>query len=150
MSAQANIVAFDGAATPVSHTLVPIGVEKTGDQFNAFWRENLSSVPVNAQVRITQTSRKLKSGVTRVATVVDVPVMESIAGNNSAGYTAAPKVAYVDSVHVVGYFSDRSTAESRRLARQLAVNVAGSIATSVAPVTTGPVPELMDSLINAS
>lgn len=150
MSAQANIVAFDGAATPVSHTLNPIGVEKVADENRAFWRENLVSLPVEAQVRVTQTSRKLKSGVTRVATIVEVPVMESVSGVNSAGYTAAPKVAYVDAVHVVGYFSARSSGASRRLARQLALNVAGSISTSVTPVQTGPVPEQMDLLINAS
>jgi len=89
----------------------------------------------------------MKSGVYRVAISVTVPVMESIAGQNAAGYTAAPKVAYINTIQVIGYFHERSTIAERRLVRQLASNILGSIATSVAPVTTGPMPELIDQLI---
>jgi hypothetical protein len=73
--------------------------------------------------------------------------MEAVAGNNAAGYTAAPKVAYVDSDSIVTYAHERSTIVSRRLARQLLINIAGSISTSVAPVTSGAVPEAIDLLI---
>lgn len=152
MSAQANIVAFDGAATPVSHTLVPLsnGTDpKTGD-VTAKWREALTTVPAYAQVSVSQSQKRMASGVYRVATIVEVPVMESVAGANAAGYTAAPKVAYTNTVQVVGYFHERSTIAERRLARQLALNIAGSISTSVPPVSTGPVPELMDQLISVS
>lgn len=150
MSAQANIIAFDGATTPVSHTFVPDGVGVVDNEYQAKWSEKLTTVPDYAQVRVTQTRKKLKSGVYRVATTVEVPVMESISGVNSSGYTAAPKVAYKDVVQVIGYHHERSTINGRRLARQLAINIAGSIATSVAPVVTGPAPELMDQLIIAS
>lgn len=152
MSAQANIVAYDGASTPVSHTLVPISSAKdpqTGEDV-ASWREGLTSVPDYAQVRCTSRAKKSKTGVWRVVIQVEVPVMESISGQNSAGYTAAPKVAYTNTVQVVGFFHERSTIAERRLARQLAVNIAGSVATSVTPVTTGPVPELIDQLVTAS
>ena len=43
----ANIVVFDGAATPVSHTLVPVDVSrdpKTG-AIVAIWREQVASLP---------------------------------------------------------------------------------------------------------
>lgn len=150
MAAQSNITVFDGAATPVSHTLLPIGVERDGDEYRAFWRENIPTVPVFANVRLTLTQRKLKSGVTRVAQIVEVPVMEAVAGNNAAGYTAAPKVAYVDAVHQVGYFSERSTVNSRRLARMISVNLGNNIAVTAAAATTGFVPDLFDSLINPS
>lgn len=152
MSAQANIVAFDGAATPVSHTFVPVSSAKdpkTGELV-ANWREALSTVPAYAQVQIETRQKRLPSGVYQVVTSVLVPVMESVSGQNAAGYTAAPKVAYTNTVRVIGYFHERSTIAERRLARQLAVNIAGSVATSVAPVSTGPVPELMDQLITAS
>lgn len=73
--------------------------------------------------------------------------MEAVSGQNAAGYTAAPKVAYVNTVQIVGLFHERSTIAERRLVRQLALNIGGNISTSVAAVTTGPVPELIDQMI---
>lgn len=151
MSQQANIVAYDGAATPVSHTLTGEDVGRAPDgTITAKWKESLTTVPDYAQVRFMQTKRKLKSGVFRVTNRTEVPVMEAINAQNSSGYTAPPKVAHTDTMETVGYFHERSTIVSRRLVRQLHLNICGSIATSVAPVTTGPVPELVDQLITVS
>lgn len=151
MSSQANIVAFDGAATPVSHTLVPVGTsrEKTVGS-RAEWRENILTLPKEAQISAATQIQILKSGVERVALTVKVPVMEAVNGQNAAGYTAAPKVAFEDTVVVVGYFSPRSAAANRRLVRQLAANIFNGISTSVTPVTTGPAAEAFDSSISAS
>lgn len=151
MGAQTNITVFDGAATPVSHTLVGEGVERLADgTLRASWKESLAGVPDYAQIRVTATKRKLKSGVFRVAFRVEVPVMESIAGQNLSGYTAPPKVAYVDTAELVGYYHERSIVTGRRLCRQLAVNLGGNISTSVTPVSTGPLPELFDQLIQVT
>lgn len=151
MGAQANITVFDGAATPVSHTLVGEGVERLADgTLKASWKESLAGVPDYAQIRVTATKRKLKSGVFRVAFRVEVPVMESISGQNLSGYTAPPKVAYVDTAELVGYFHERSIVTGRRLTRQLAVNLGGNISASVIPVSTGPLPELFDQLIQVT
>jgi len=151
MSQQANITVYDGAATPVSHTLVGESVVRDPDgTITARWKESLTGVPDYAQVRLTMTKRKLPSGVFRVTSRAEVPVMESISGQNSSGYTAPPKVAYVDTVETVGYFHERGVVTGRRLARQLAVNIMGNISTSVAPVTTGPAPELFDQLLQVS
>lgn len=147
MSNIANIVAFDGASTPVSHTFVAASVSRIGKESVATYKEAISTIPDEAQGRVTIKQTKLSSGVNRTSVRVELPVMESISGVNSAGYTAAPKVAYVDTAEVVGFYSPRSTVAGRRTARQLAINIAGSIATSVTPVTTGPVPELFDQLI---
>ena len=68
MSAQANVIAFDGAATPVSHTIVAIGVSvdpKTGESV-AQYREGLTTLPIYAQVTVELRVRKLPSGVYRV------------------------------------------------------------------------------------
>jgi hypothetical protein len=73
--------------------------------------------------------------------------MESVGAQNAGGYTAAPKVAYENTVLVTGFFHERSDSAGRKLVRQLALNIAGSIATSVTPVATGPVPEAIDQLI---
>lgn len=147
MSAIANITVYDGAATPVSHTLVAISVTREKNRVVAEYRENLTGVPVYAQVRCTMTLEKLASGVYKVESRVAVPVMEAVSGQNSAGYTAAPKVAYENTVVTTGYFHERSDAAGRRLARQLAVNIDGNISTSVAAATTGPLPELFDLLV---
>jgi len=146
MSAIANIVAFDGAATPVSHTLVPVSVSREKGKVTAYWREALAAVPVYAQVRCTMTLELLPSRVYKLTNRVEVPVQEVVTGSNSAGYSAAPKVAYTNTVETTGLFHERSDVAGRRLARQLAINIDGSISTTVTPVTTGPVPELFDLL----
>lgn len=147
MSAISNIVAFDGAAPPVSHTFAPVSVTREKKKVTAEWRENLSGVPVAACPRISMTLEEVRNGLVRVEQRVVVPVMESISGQNAAGYTAAPKVAYEDTTVTIGWFSSRSTQLGRRLVRQLAVNVWGGIATTVTPVQTGPAAELFDLLV---
>ncbi|DAD50864.1 coat protein [ssRNA phage SRR5466729_3] len=151
MSSQANIVAFDGAGVPVSHTFTPIGTKSDpllGDQ--AYWRENLASVPIAANCSVKTFNKKLKGGMNRCEIRVEVPVMEAVSGSNAAGYTAAPKVAFVDQVSLVSYFHDRSAIANRRLARMLLVNISNNISTSVAAATAGPASELMDAGITAS
>jgi len=147
MSQIANIAVYDGAATPVLHTLVPISVTRDAGKVVAEYREQLTTVPTNGQVRCVLTLQQSKNGIYRVDARVVVPVMESVSGNNAAGYTAAPKIAYENTVQMTGFFSLRSDAAGRRLVRQLATNIAGSIGTSVAPITTGPLPELFDLLV---
>jgi len=148
MSQLANITAFDGAGTPVSHTLVGEQIEKLSDgTILARWKESLTGVPDYAQVRVSMSKRKLPSGIFRTSIRCEVPVMEAVAGNNAAGYTAPPKVAYVNTVDIVGYFHERSLIAERRLVRQLAINIAGNISTSVAAATTGFAPELVDQLL---
>lgn len=151
MSAQANIAVYDGASTPVLHTLLGEEILRQPDgTLVAKWKESLTGIPDYAQVRVTLTKRKLPSGVFRVTARTEVPVMESVSGQNSSGYTAAPKVAYVDTVEAVGYFHERGTLTGRRLARQVCVNLMGNVSTSVAASTAGPVSELFDQLIMAN
>lgn len=147
MSAIANIVVFDGAATPVSHTLVPVSVSRENGMIEAAWREQIAGLPVEAQVNASMRQRKLPSGVVQSEFRVNVPVMESISGQNAAGYTAAPKVAFVDTYVITNYAHARSTITSRRLARMLAVNIANNVSTSVAAATTGVAPDLFDTAI---
>lgn len=147
MSAIASITVYDGAATPVSHTLAPIYVRSEKGVATALWREQLASLPTEAQVSLTAKSEVLKSGVVRTEMTVAVPVMETVTNQNAAGYTAAPKVAYVDRFQLISFQHPRSTITSRRLARMLLVNVANNISTSVAAATTGPASELYDSQV---
>lgn len=148
MSAIANIVAFDGQSTPVSHTFVAESVARNGTEVIATYKEATAGVPDYAQGRVTIKKAKLPSGVWRASVRVELPVMESISGQNSAGYTAPPKVAYTDTVETVGYYHERSTIAGRRGSRQLAVNIMGNISTTVAAATAGPASELFDTLIS--
>ena len=136
----ANIVVFDGANPPVAHTLVPVDVSrdpKTGG-IVAVWREQIPNLPMYAQVTaIARLSKSRRSGVWNVDFRVEVPVMESVSGQNSSGYTAAPKVAYTDTTGIYGHYNERGTIAGRRLSRQMAVNIGGNVSTSVAAATTG-------------
>jgi hypothetical protein len=148
MSSISNITAFDGASTPVSHTLLPVSVSREREKVTAVWREAATGVPVYAQVKLTMSLERQKSGVYRLSSRTVVPVQEVVTGSNSAGYSAQPKVAYENTIDMVAFFSERSDVAGRRLVRQLAINIAGGISTSVTPVTTGPAAELFD-LLNA-
>jgi len=147
MSSIANIVAFDGAATPVSHTLVPDSVTREKDEVTALWVEKLAGVPEAAQVRFTMKRKKLGSGVVRVAFRTEVPVMEAIGAQNAAGYTAPPRVAYIDTEESVFYASERSTATGRKLCRWLHQNIMGNVTTTNTPSSAGPVQEGYDLLV---
>lgn len=150
MSQIAPIAVYDGATTPVLHTLLAVSVTREKNTVTALWRENLAGVPVYAQVTCTMKLTRTASGVYKAEAKVEVPVMESISGQNSAGYTAAPKVAYINTVNTVGLFHERSDSVGRRLARQMAINIDGNISTSVAAATAGPLPELFDLLVAPS
>lgn len=138
MAALADITVFDGAATPVSHTLKATSLVTNPDgSITAKWREVAAGLPTEASIVITITQRVLKSKVVETRTRVDVPVMESVAGQNSSGYTAAPKVAYTDSDEWVSYAHPRSVPTGRRLAKQILTNLSNNISTTVAAATVG-------------
>lgn len=147
MATMNTITVFDGASTPVSHTLAAISVTREGAKVTAEWREQSLTIPSYAQVNASIATQRLASGVFKVDGKVNVPVMESINGQNSAGYTAAPKVAYTNSLVLSGYFHERSTITDRRLARMILANLLNNVSTSVAAATTGFFPDAIDALI---
>lgn len=147
MSQMADITVFDGATTPVSHTLKAIEISNPSkDVVEALYREENASIPLEAQISLVLRKKKLPSGVIDQEARVSVPVMETVTNQNAAGYTAAPKVAFVDTYIVRQLVHPRSTITSRRLARMLMVNMSNNVATSVAAATAGALPELMDNL----
>lgn len=148
MASQANITVFDGAATPVSHTFTGEEVARLADGLvQAKWKETSLTLPDYACNRITITKRKLKNGLMRIETRVEIPVMEAVNAQNSSGYTAPPKVAHVVSMSLVAFVHERSTETDRRLARQMLVNLSNNIATSVAAAVAGPVSDAVDKYI---
>lgn len=143
----ATLAVYDGQATPVLHNLIPVGLTVAGKRQMADWRESIAALALKAQVRATVSLEILKSGVYVVSVKTVVPVMESINGNNSSGYTAQPEVAHEDTLVTTGYFSPRSSEASRKLAHQLHGNVLIGNVGSVAPNGTGPVVDLIRQLI---
>lgn len=148
MAAIAAITVFDGAATPVSHTLNAISVvSQSSGVVTALWRENLAATPAYANISFEMKMEPLNSGVYRNSAVVKVPVMEAILNQNAQGYTAAPKVAYENRFSAQSLCSPRSTVTDRRIARQILTNLLNNISTTVAAATSGPVPDLFDSWV---
>lgn len=148
MAAQANITVFDGAASPVSHTFTGEEVARNVDgSVVAKWKETSLTLPDYACNRITITKRKLKNGLQRIETRVEIPVMEAVNAQNSSGYTAPPKVAHVVGMSIVAFVHERSTETDRRLARQILVNIGNNISTTVAAATSGPVSDAIDKYI---
>lgn len=139
MAAQIAMTVYDGAATPVAHTFQPIGNSKSQDLSEeiAEWREAVTTIPLYAQGMVKTSIKTLKSGVKRVTLTVMFPVMESISGQNAAGYTAAPKVAYTNTVQIVGYFHERSTMLDRRIPLQVLANLVNNTGASITPATSG-------------
>lgn len=91
MGAMTNILVKDDAATPKEWTLVPIT-----DTPNPHWRANDAGIPLMGQPRLTESTEQLKSGDWKITAKLEVPVMETLGtAGTSAGYQAAPAVAYV-------------------------------------------------------
>lgn len=138
MAALADFTVYDGETTPVAHAMFADHVEYTGNDLTATWREVVAGVPEYAQGTAILTKKKVGSGMQRVGFRVNLPVMESVSGNNLSGYTAAPKVAYVDSHESVQWVHPRSLAQGRQNVRSMVRNYwYNGVSTSVAALTTG-------------
>lgn len=147
MAQFADITVFDGAATPVSHLLVAEGVTRVGPTVICVWREKIATLPDEAQVYAILRIETLKSGVRVVSLETGVPVMESISGQNSSGYTAAPKVAYIDRDVHTKYVHPRSTVLSRQISAQISRNLLNNVSVTAPPVTTGVIADALQKLL---
>lgn len=147
MAQQADITVFDGAASPVSHTLKADGVTREKNVTTAAWKEALAGVPDYAQIRYWQIKEILPSGVTKVTSRIEVPIMESISGQNASGYTAPPKVANVERSEHVGYYHPRSVETNRRIGDQMLLNIANNVSVTTPAISAGISADLFQRLI---
>lgn len=119
MSAIANIAIQDGQAAPITHTFYPI---QSGA--SSYWRENAVGLPLIGQSTVTMTVKEdKKSGLNRVVGVMQLPALETATGANAAGYTAAPKVGYINSFKFEYILPARGTAAQRKDLRVLAMDL---------------------------
>lgn len=126
MPAATTIVINDGAATPVSHTFTPIGKDEKG----VMWFEQTTptpSFPIAAK-RIGYSQKRefaprgQATGYSKMVATLALPTLETL-GNNSAGITPPPSVAYVEDFRVEARLAERSLKQERKDARVLTANL---------------------------
>lgn len=135
MSSMANILLKDDAATPVETTFSPVT-----DTPHPLWRGQTAGIPFDGQPTVeVMANERQKSGAYRRVLKVNVPVMETLGTDGtSAGYQAAPKVAYNETFIVTQYSSGRSTTADRANALKMIVGIlAGAGASSGAGTLDG-------------
>lgn len=120
MSQAVNIVLADALATPVNHTFAV--TEISGG--TASFEDRVSGIPIGfgkIKVAIKAPSANGKVGNRNYVAVctIGIPVMETL-GNNSAGLTPPPTVAYVMRATLTFDIPERSTLAQRKDIRKYA------------------------------
>jgi len=111
------LVKDDTTGTRIELTFVPVT-----DTPKPLWRAQLAGVPFEGQPTIELSEEVLKSGDRKTTMMLDVPVMETLGtAGTSAGYQAAPAVAYHEKTFYTRISSKRSTISDR--ANALAIGV---------------------------
>lgn len=119
MAQIANIAILDGATTPVTHTFYPLASRP-----DAVYREAIASLPLVGQGLVELVNRSQPdASLQRVRVKLALPALETAAGNNAEGYTAAPKVAYTNSVVVDFILPSRGTVQQRKDIRLMLSNL---------------------------
>lgn len=118
----ANLAIQDGKATPLTHTFYPL---KSG--MDAAWRTSDSALPLIGQETVNARIKRLPSGINVVTLTLDGPALETATGANSSGYTAAPKVGYVNRVKVEFMLPDRGLSSQRKDLRVLLIDLLSEV-----------------------
>lgn len=119
MSQIAVISVADGQATPVTHTFNPVSSSPV-----AFYRESQAGLALVGQGACELSNRSgSNAALQRVRVKLALPALETVTGQNSAGYTAAPKVAYENTVMVDFILPIRGTAAQRKDLRVMLSNL---------------------------
>jgi hypothetical protein len=110
MAAMTNIlVKDDTVTTPVEFTLFPVT-----DTPHPLWRANVAGVPIDGQLRLSNTVEKLKNGSYKITVKLESPTLETLgASGTSSGYVAPAKVAYVTTGIFTMFADKRSTIADR-------------------------------------
>lgn len=104
MSAQANIVINDGAATPVAQTFNPKGAKTSPTSKDvAIWRNQAVANAIGYQTIEEQHAAPNVNGLEKFRWVLTVPTTEIPAG------LTAPRIAYAGTVIVEAWLPQRAT-----------------------------------------
>jgi len=124
MSAVTSIVLNDAQATPVAHTFLPLGPDANG----VWWFEDQSGASPIGYNRISMKLTRPQNAapgsdsgnrVSRVSVGIHTPVLETL-GNNSAGITPPPTVAYIARCNIEFILPERSSLQNRKDIRKYA------------------------------
>jgi len=131
MGAMTNLLVKDDAATPKEWTLIPIT-----DTPTPLWRSNDSTLPLEAQIRLTEETELLKSGDYKVTAKLELPVLETLgASGTSLGYVAPPKVAYVVTAIFTIFVPKRCTSLDRANILKMLIGIAQGASSTTATGT---------------
>jgi len=119
-----NIVLADAQATPVNHTFVPIGRDKTGvywfedqSQANAigFWK-----ISVELNKPSTPSAGQSSNGRTiRARLGLHEPILETVSNNTVSGIAPAPTVSYVPRSFTDFVIPERASLQNRKDLRKM-------------------------------
>lgn len=131
MTAIANIVVNDAAATPVAHTFAPAKAEADyallEDRAGGFYvGYNKLSFRLTRPTGSTGNARNLKLNIK-----IETPKLETL-GTNSAGITPPPTVAYRPVAELVVTLPERSSLQDRKDLHAFVKNVLANAATTLA------------------
>ena len=108
MAAIVALTLPNGEATPVTKTFTPMDCTSQ----LATWTDRTSGISIGMPT-ITQ-SLVVGGDVNKVVAKVVVPILESVAGDDSNGFTPAPKVAYTLTAKLEMVLPARSTLAQRK------------------------------------
>lgn len=114
MTTAADIVLPDAQATPVNHTFAVC----SANGMEAIYEDRAGGVPIGfgklrALIKAPSTKTKTSNRNYQIQVQVAVPVLETL-GNNSAGFTPAPTVAYTVRGLVTFDIPERATTQQRK------------------------------------
>ena len=118
MAQIANIVIQDGAAAPADHTFVPVATSP-----KAIYREAITNLPLVGQGQAMIGTGVPGAALQRIKVTLALPALETATGANADGYTAAPKIAYTNTVQVEFLLPSRGTAQQRKDLRVMLSNL---------------------------
>lgn len=131
MAAVSAFVLPDALATPVNHTFVPLGPDANG----VWWFEDQTAVSAIGYNRVSVSltrppaasiATKSDNRVNRVKVGIYLPALETM-GNNSAGFTPAPTVAYIQRVSIEFILPERTTLQNRKDSRKFALGILADV-----------------------
>lgn len=120
MASIATITIADGQATPVNHAFLPV---KSG--LDSMWkRTGVANQPAVAMESIKAVAKLVEgNGINKVVIDLSVPVLEQVTGGTSAGYVAAPQLAFIQRAQVTFFLPQRSDTAGRKDLRVMMSNL---------------------------
>jgi hypothetical protein len=126
--AAVDIVLSDAQATPVAHTFVPLGPDKTGvfwfqdqSQANAigYWQISMQLI----RPPIAQAGANSKDRIFRVKIGLHEPILETVSNDTVSGIAPAPTVSYVSRMFFEALMPERGSVQNRKDLRKMSFNL---------------------------